>query len=769
MRSRRENFSRAALGAVGHSKRHITRRNFRQTNGTMQRNSIFAAPSATFLSHKGSHLLAGTALGLVLATPATAGENVAAAVQPPERVIIEGQKPEDYNVQLPALTKLTEPLVDTPQSIDIVPEQLIKDRAVTNLNDALRNVPGISLGAGEFSWQGNNPTIRGFLARNDMFLDGLRDFGSYYRDPFNLQQIEVLEGPASVLFGRGSTGGVINQASKIPTLENFISGTVVGGTDFTRRATVDINGPLPELGLDAAFRINGMVHAQSVAGRNAAKQSRFGIAPSLATGIGTPTRLTISYFDQTADDVPDYGLPWFGTVPAPVPRQNFYGTKSDFLKTGTDIGTIKIEHEFSPMILVRNTMRYAYYTRSFRISEPIITAPAGTPLNQVPVSFNIWSGDSTETFAWDQAEAHLLFDTAGVQHTLVTGIEGGRESSAPEFDNSSGVPSVPLLNPDPNRPFIAASTFPRLTSNTIGWSFAAYALDTIKFGEQWELSGGIRWDYFGSHYRATRFSTTAPGLVTGNDDVVRIDREPSYRGALVYKPAENGSLYFDYGTSFNPSAESLTQITSGRGLGISNADLAPEKNRTFEVGTKWDVMNNMLSLTGAVFRLEKENARVPDPNNAGFNILVGTQRVDGFDIGLLGQITPDWKITAGYTYLDSKVTKSAAGAAPAGARLPNTPENSFSLFTEYRLGSGFEIGGGTQFVSSRLAQNTAPLRAVPSYWIFDAMVKYDVSPRMSLQLNVTNLFDKYYYDALHNFHVVPGAGRTALLTLNYSL
>jgi catecholate siderophore receptor len=237
----------------------------------------------------------------------------------------------------------------------------------------------------------------------------------------------------------------------------------------------------------------------------------------------------------------------------------------------------------------------------------------------------------------------------------------------------------------------------------------------------------------------------------------------------VYKPIENSSIYFDYGTSFNPSAESLTQITSGRGLGIGNADLAPEKNRTFEVGSKWDVLNNTLSLTGAVFRLEKENARVPDPNNAGFNILAGEQRVDGFDVGLLGQLTQDWKITAGYAYLDGKVTKSAAGAAPVGSKLPNTPEHSFSLFTEYRLGGGFEIGGGTQYVSTRLAQNTAPLKAVPGYWIFDAMVKYDISERMSLQLNVTNLFDKYYYDALHNFHVVPGAGRTALLTLNYSL
>jgi catecholate siderophore receptor len=725
-----------------------------------------ASAADSTLTALASRFLAGSALGLVFALPAIA-QTPAAKSPAPEQVLITGQRPGDYKVQAPALTKLTEPLLDTPQSIDVVPEQVLQDRAVTNLNDALRNVPGISLGAGEFSWQGNNPTIRGFLARNDMFLDGLRDFGSYSRDPFNLQQIEVLEGPASVLFGRGSTGGVINQASKMPTLDSFVSGNIVGGTDLTRRATVDIDEPLPDLGPDAAFRFNAMVHAQSVAERNGADQSRFGLAPSLALGIGTPTRLTLSYFDQTANDVPDYGVPWFGTVPASVPRQNFYGVKSDFLKTGTDVGTFKVEHDLTSDIMLRNTVRYANYTRDFRLSEPIITAPVGTPLSAVNVSFNIWSGKSTETMAWDQAEALSHFTIAGIGNTVVTGIEGGRESSAPEFDNSSGVPTVPLLNPNPDRPFIAASTFPRLIANTIAWSFAAYALDTVKLGEEWEISAGIRWDYFGSHYRAVRYSTTTPGLVVGNDDVTRIDRMPSYRGAIVYKPATNGSIYFDYGTSFNPSAETLSQITSGRSLGIGNADLAPEKNQTFELGSKWDVLDSRLSLNGAVFWLEKENARVPDPNNAGFNILAGTQRVKGFDVGAVGRITDDWQIFAGYTYLDGKVAKSAAGAAPVGSLLPNTPKNSLSFFSEYRLGGGFEVGAGGQYVSGRLAQNTAPLRAVPGYWTFDAMAKYDLSEKMSLQLNMNNIFDKYYYDALHPFHVVPGAGRVALLTLNF--
>jgi catecholate siderophore receptor len=242
---------------------------------------------------------------------------------------------------------------------------------------------------------------------------------------------------------------------------------------------------------------------------------------------------------------------------------------------------------------------------------------------------------------------------------------------------------------------------------------------------------------------------------------------PSYRAALVYKPETNGSLYLDYGTSFNPSAETLSFIVSARAFGISNAFLAPERNQTVELGTKWDILNNNLSLTGALFRLEKLNARVPDPNNPGFNMLEGTQRVDGFTLQATGHLTEEWQLTAGYTYLDSHVVKSAPGAAPAGSPLTNTPKNAFTFFTEYRLAARFEIGGGGQYGSSRLAQNVPPIKRVPEYWTFDAMAKYDLTDKMSLQLNVNNIFDKYYYDQLHPFHVVPGAGRVALLTLNF--
>ena len=719
-------------------------------------------------------LLAGSALGIVFTIPALAGQaaqgeeiQVAAQQPPPETIIIQGTRPEDYRVGVPQLPRLTEPLIDTPQTITVIPEQVLRDRAVTSITDALRSVTGISIGAGEFSWQGNNPSIRGFVARNDIFLDGIRDFGSYSRDPFNLQSVEVLKGPASILFGRGSTGGVINQPTKVPMLEDFIQGSAVIGTDYTRRGTIDVNRVIPELGANTAFRFNLMGHAQSVAGRNVGKQARFGVAPSLATGIGTPTRLNVSYFNQTANDVPDYGLPWFGAEVAPVPRQNFYGFTTDFLKTSANVGTVRVEHDYSSAFTIRNTTRYAHYTRDFRLSEPIISAPTTTPLDQVNVGFNIWSGPAVETMAWNQLDSIIRFNTGGVAHTFVLGIEGGRETSKQDFNNTAGVQTVPLLTPDPNRLFIGTE-FPRVHADTAAWSFAAYALDTLHIGERWEVNLGLRWDYFATDYTATRYSTTNFGQITGYDDVQRIDRATSYRGALVYKPRPNGSVYFSFGTSFNPSAEGLSQLTTGRGLGIQNSDLAPEENQTLELGTKWDLNNGRLSITGSVFRLEKENARVPDANRPGFNILGGTQRVDGFEVGLVGNLTDDWRALVGYTFLDGRVTKSAPGAAPVGAPLPNTPKHTFSFFTDYRIVDEFEVGVGGQYASSRYASNVAPLKKVQGYWTFDVMVKYDVSERMSLQLNVNNIFDKYYYDQLHPFHVVPGAARTALVSLNFS-
>ena len=280
-----------------------------------------------------------------------------------------------YRVEDNSMSKLSESIRDTPQSMAMISKELLDDRGVTSLNDALRNTPGITLGAGEFSWQGNNPTIRGFSARDDLYLDGLRDFGSYPRDPFNLETVEVLLGPSSILFGRGSTGGAINQVTKQPLRERLTSMALNVGSDDTVRATADLSRPVALLGDTGAFRLNALAHRGEVAERNGARMERFGIAPSLSVGIGTDTQATFGYMKQTSDDRPDYGLPWLGNRPAPAERDRFYGFDSDYLETDADILSTQVLHRVSDTIRLDIQARYADYEREQRITEPLHYAP----------------------------------------------------------------------------------------------------------------------------------------------------------------------------------------------------------------------------------------------------------------------------------------------------------------------------------------------------------------------------------------------------------
>jgi catecholate siderophore receptor len=322
----------------------------------------------------------------------------------------------------------------------------------------------------------------------------------------------------------------------------------------------------------------------------------------------------------------------------------------------------------------------------------------------------------------------------------------------------------PLLNPDPTRPFSASVVYPRLTADTEAETLAFYAIDTIRLSERWELAVGVRWDRFDSDYHGV-FRDPA-GAVTLVQDIPQVDEAPSGRVALTYKPTPDLNLYVAAGTSFNPSAEALTQITSGRALGTNNANLDPEENESYEAGFKLDLLDARVMVTGAAFHLAKTNARVADPNNSGFNALDGEQQVDGFQLQLVGNLTDDWYLSAAYTYLDSEVTKANAGSPAIGRPLVNTPENSASLMTEYRVLPDVMIGVAATYLDERLAQNAgaSPLVA-PGYTVVDGMAKYEFNDHASLQLNVFNLADEAYADQLHPFRSVPGAGRSALLTL----
>lgn len=706
---------------------------------------LYAAP-AVLPRHR---LLACSAIALVAAcAAATSARAQGTAPVPLPTVSVEGQTPagESYKTETSSSPKFTEPLVDTPRTITVIPRAVMEQRGATSLTEVLRTVPGISLGAGEGGIAAGDRTfIRGFDARSDMFVDGARDFGAYFRDPFNLEQVEILKGPASAYTGRGSTGGSINQVSKTPKAENFYSGALTLGTDMTKRATIDVNQAVSD---GVAVRLNAMGHDAEVAGRDDVEQQRWGVAPSITFGLGKPTQVTASYFHLNQDNIPDYGHPFNPATgrPVDVNRDNFYGlVNRDFDEAQADIGTLRFDHEFNDMFKFRNLTRYGETTRNFIVTKPEFTAGAST------VTRANRSRDSEDSILLNQSDLTSKFDTGFINHTLVTGIELSRETSEnrARAPTTGSLPAADLFNPNSGDPFSVNPAYSGARTDAEVGTIGIYAFDTLKLSEQWELVGGLRWDRFTTDF--TSIATT--GVATEFD---RTDRTLNGQGAVVFKPMPNGSIYVSYGTSSNPSAEFLT-------LAANNANTAPEKTRAYELGTKWDLFNNRLAATAAIFRTEKTNARVTDPLGGTALVLDGEQRVDGFEIGLSGAITDRWKVFGGYTYLKSEITKSSV-AADVGKEFPNIAPHNFSLWTTYDITKDVGIGAGATYQDRRFA-NTANDRLLPDYWRFDAMASYQLTEHVGLRLNLLNLTDETIYDSTHNGqHALVAPGRTALLT-----
>ncbi|HYH47585.1 MAG TPA: TonB-dependent receptor, partial [Thermoanaerobaculia bacterium] len=484
----------------------------------------------------------------------------------------------------PSSPKYTEPLRDTPQTLTVIPHQMIEQQGATTLRDVLRNVTGISIQAGEGGGglPGDNLAIRGFAARNDIFVDGVRDFGAYSRDPFNIETVEVAKGPASLYGGRGSTGGSLNIASKRPHGEEARFGNLSGGNEEFGRATVDMNQPLA--GIEgAAVRINGMWNQADAPGRDEVQSERWGVAPSLAFGLGTPTRVTLSYSHLDQDNVPDYGLPWvpptnvplaeFADRPAPVDFDNFYGlTGRDYEKTTTGLATAEIQHDFNDALTLRSLVRHGRSRRDSVITAPRFASTTSTDLNR-----QLQSRDLTDTILAQQNDLTVRFDVGAVEHSLVTGVEVLRETSVNYARTGPAAPLADLFDPSPDDPYAGPITRTGARTESTADTAAVYLTDTVKLNERWQLVGGLRFDRFDVEFE----SRAVDGVVTPFE---RTDDLLSWRAGVVHKPRENGSVYVSAGTSFNPGSDGNT----GLSLAAGTVDLEPEESRGFEVGTKWD-------------------------------------------------------------------------------------------------------------------------------------------------------------------------------------
>lgn len=720
---------------------------------------------------------------------------VAASAMAEEQVIqletihqeVKAEKAPSLKVDQSANSKFVAPLLDTPKSVSVISKQLIADTQVTTLADALRTVPGITLGAGEGgNPNGDRPFIRGYNSESSMYVDGVRNATSQNREMFAVEQVEVTKGSASAMGGAGTTGGSINMISKVAKAGDFLEGSVAGGTDNYQRITLDGN---KDFGNGIAARVAVMGHHNEKAGqKNGAEYKRAGISPSIVFGLDTPTRATLSYYYLKSDDTPDSGVPYKydaakkATIGKPVDVKQgiYYGLLSrDFQKQENQIGTIKLEHDLTDNLTLSNTAVYSTAKNDYLWTQP--DDSKGNVLND-KVWRRINSRITDTNIFTDQLALTGKFNTGAFKHSFNMGAEysdqksdkGNYLTSYPGYPGTTtgGFNSdcaindawcTSLTNPDSRNQWLGSSAANKNLTTTTTETTSVYLLDNIEFSPQWLLDLGLRWDKFD-----TKQTTNATGdSIENNTDFL------TYQAGLIFKPVENGSIYASYATSANPVG-----VDGGDGseaIGQAYMDLDPEESRTFEIGTKWDVLNERLSLTAAVFRTEKQNTRIQ--LDAATYTNGGDTQVDGLELGVNGQITDKWAVSAGYTYLDSETVNPGPSCNrqgvctpdnPAkGKQMQNVPKNSATLWTTYAVTPALTLGAGA-VAMDKVYGDAANTKWVPGYVRYDAMARYNVNENVDLQLNVNNLSDERYFTKAYASHYATEAeGRSAVLAVNF--
>jgi catecholate siderophore receptor len=755
-----------------------------------------------------------SALGAMSGAAFAAPDASADSARTLDEMVVEGQV-----VPKASSPKYTQPLLDTPQTIQQLSTEVIEGQNLLNLRDVLSTLPGITFGAGEGGGgYGDSINLRGFSANNDITVDGIRDSAQYTRtDTFNLETVEVINGANSVNSGAGAVGGTINLVSKAARQGDLtrVQGGI--GTDSYARGTVDSN---LQFGESSAVRINGMIHRNDAPGRDHEQFDRWGIAPSLAFGLDTDTTVTLSYLHQEDDNLPQYGVPYYNGAPlSGVDPSTYFGYHNvDTQEIDVDQFTAKIEHRFSDALYLTNQTRQADIDQTLIVDPPqgsYCLANGANPatggactFGTGATAFTLQPGQyqpsgprgntriTNNTIAINQTDFVGNFDTGAIHHDLVTGFSISHESydlsTGNSLRNPGGAtpnPVLPVMNLFDPDTFWSGPVNYVATSQQRGEldNRALYALDTLQFSEQWALNLGARYERNEGSHRTDTIATN--GTIAPGAEVVNDDNLFSYRGGLVFKPSATTSLYLSYGNSKTPSKASVNgACTSGAAgnLGTNNCNVDPETAVVTELGGKWDLFDARLSLTAALFRNDRQNYRVSDPNNpnnpSGEQQLDGEARVEGLILGASGRIQDNWMVYANYAFLDSEVLQGVSDNQAGqgldytrGDHLTNTPEHSLGLWTTYDLSSQWQVGYGANYLGKVwLTQHSAtnpsgPLVTAPGYVTHRAMVNYRWTRDFSLQLNATNLLDKEYYTRpRNNGWATPGDARSVVLTASYT-
>ena len=749
--------------------------------------------------------------GLALALPAVATDMPASTPSSDAQVAhaknLPGVKVEattnDYRVDQLSSPKFTQPLLDTTQTISVISKELIQQQGATTLTEALRNSPGVgTFYAGEngTTSTGDAITMRGFDTSNSIFVDGVRDLGSISRDVFNIEQIEVTKGPASTDNGRTAPTGSINMVSKQPTLRDSLSASVAWGGGDHKRSTADWNQRIDS---NAAFRLNVMGQDSGVPGRDKVENNRWGVAPSLAFGLGTTTRVYLDYLHVKQNNIPDGGVPTIGlpgySSPDPTRPQigsaamvdpsNFYGTDADHDHVNADMFTARLEHDFSPDVALHDTLRWGrthenYLLTSFMASAAnLLTPDLSNPSSWTLARSNPTFKDQTNRILTNQTNLTVNFDTGAITHNLSAGIELTREKltilGLATTPLGALWPAANLYDPSPNvtNPAYGPNgTYSAGKTDTA----AAYLFDTLKFGEHWQVNAGVRLDNYTTDFTSVvtcGTSKTAPacgslpiGSPVAGVNTSQSDNLLNYKLGVLYKPAANGSIYANFAVSAQPPGGSSLSLSSAANS-ADNPIFAPQKARTTEVGTKWDLLGERLLLTGALYRTIVSNDVVQDPVDLQY-YQVGRKRVQGVELSAVGKLTDTWAVSAGYTTMNASVANGPHVSQDGSNDLAYTPKSAFTAWTTWRLPFNLTIGGGTRYLGE-MKRGTDSAIGTPAfteaYWVFDAMASYAVNKHVDLQLNLYNLFDKSYVAAINKsgYRYTPGAPRSAMLTANF--
>lgn len=685
-----------------------------------------------------------------------------------------------YKAEKSANEKFTAPLLDTPKTVQIIKKEVLEEQGAVTLMEALRNTPGITMQMGENgnTSAGDTFQLRGFSLQQSTFVDGIRDLGAVTRDTFNLEQIEVVKGAAGAETGRGASSGFINLISKQAHLgdESSVSGTV--GTGDVRRATVDLNRQLSDT---SAFRLNAMAQDSGVDGRDFVENKGYGLGLSYVAGLGTPTRVHLYSQHLRQNNVPDGGIPGIGyegytsVIGPKVRRENFYGSVNDREKVDADMFTAKVEHDLGERTTIRNVTRYGK-THMDRTLTGVNTGATGITAAGAQSAWTVNRSrqrvDQENSILANQTSLNTAFSAGGMEHSLAAGVELLHEKQV-SFDHGSAVaaqtPPANLYNPNP---YQAMYNFgPRTGAETGGTTntISAYVFDDAKLNERWSVNGGLRLDV----YKLSTRNIAASGAVTRLEDTRSL---ASWSVGSVYKPAENGSVYASYATSATPPGGNNFQLSATAG-NQANAALDPQKTDSIELGTKWELLNKRLNVAAAIFRTENDKQTSYD-SATGTTQQFGKTRVQGIELSAVGQITNFWQITAGLAKtstkaLDQHSLNANTGVVSTSDAVRWSPDLTATLWTSYqwdKLTMGFGaryVSEAKRFVNTSGAQGNLP--NVPSYWVADAMAKYQINAKTSLQLNIYNLFDEEYLMTVNNGggRLALGSPRSATLTANF--